>query len=141
MSRFMPDVEVIRAERKKLHDDASYKPMEHFDRSDLDTPGPHDGRELTDEVSEIMAVLGIKDSPAGAEGESSIVGLWVEVPFTELGETQPETFALLRDRRDVAFGAAPRAGMRLSRQHLSHNHQFMELLRDAAYAKLVELDV
>jgi len=141
MSRFMPDVEVIRAERKKLHDDASYKPMGHFDRSDLDTPGPHDGRELTDEVSEIMAVLGIKDSPAGVEGESNIVGLWVDVPFAELGETRSETFALLRDRRDVAFGAAPRAGMRLSRQHLSHNHQFMELLRDAAYAKLVELDV
>ena len=141
MSRFMPDVEVIRAERKKLHDDASYKPMEYLDRSDLDTPGPHDGRELTDEVSEIMTVLGIRDSPARAEGESTIVGLWVEVPFTELGETQSETFALLRDRRDVAFGAAPRAGMRLSRQHLSHNHQFMELLRDAAYAKLVELDV
>ena len=141
MSRFMPDVEVVRAQRTKLHRDASYKPMEHFDRSDLETPGPHDGRELTDEVSEIMAVLGLKDSPTGAEGESTIVGLWVEVPFTELGETQPETFALLHDRRDVAFGAAPRAGMRLSKQHLSHNHHFMEQIRDAAYAKLVELGI
>ena len=141
MSRFMPDVEVVRAERAKLHSDASYEPMEHFDRSDLDTPGPHDGRELTDEVSEIMAALGITDSPAGVEGASTIAGLWVQVSFTEMGETQSETFALLRDRRDVAFGAAPRAGMRLSKQHLSHNHHFMEQIRDAAYARLVELGV
>lgn len=139
MAQFIPGSEVFIHGIEALRSDIRHDPMESIDLSSLKVPAIADETELCSEVTALLDALGVEMGPTRVADGSKIRMLMVAIPFTESGVTEAVDFALLAERNEIVFGSPPRAGVRPSDEQMAENPEFMELIRDAAVAKLFEV--